>query len=463
MIQEYVDLLEHARLRQRYTWYGCYVGTTEHYLTDQDCVRIFQLFARAEQAVRKDPERRRLVKRAKMACVVMTMFRYTDMLAPAAKARVKLPSREALVSEYYSITGDSMHFPRLGDWCEGGTGNPDGFKKTWVNPAEPTLLTNRFDSVVVAPARMAGGKRMTKQRDADGTEYAQFKVDLVNDTESFWMNPDNAEIHFDPTAEEAGEWYVFATVRIGATVDDDKGAAYFGHYQPWIVNGVKLRRLMETADMPVQARKSDNDRWRTLCLGKRRIVEGSRIWVMPGVLHKTDYQDVRSFALVAPDVLDNPARTAKAEHRVSVINPREFDRSADVQIRKEPFDNYDYARVTNNVGSISYTVRDRDVGTWHILLDVRSGANKALESFAGEARVVTNTVCTECGENQIASRLNITGSRGDEAWQTISLGTVTLEKGMKIEVLPGAEDVTRFTDLRCIRLVDPAYFEKTLP
>jgi len=357
-----------------------------------------------------------------------------------------------------------MHFARRGDWCEGGSGDPNGFRKTWVNPAEPTLPTNRFASVVVAPARMAGGKRMTKQRDKDGTEYAQFKVDLVNDTESFWMNPDNAEIHFDATAEEAGDWYVFATVRIGATVDDDKGAAYFGHYQPWIVNGVKLKRLMETADMPVQACRADNGRWRTLCLGKRRLVEGSRIWVMPGVLHKTDFQDVRSFTLIAPDVLDDPARTAKAEHRVCVVGPRDFDKSADVQIRKEPFDNFDYARVTNNVGVLSYTVRDRDAGTWHVLLDVRSGADKALESFAGEARVVSNDVCTECGGRQVASRWNITGSRGDEAWQTISLGVVTLEKGMAIEVAPAAGDgVTRFTDLRRIRLVDPAYFEATRP
>jgi len=464
MIQEYVDLLEHARLRQRYTWYGCYVDATDHYLTDEDCVRIWQLFSRAEHAVRGDSVRRRLVKRAKMAGVVMAMFRYTDMLAPAEKRRVKLPSREDLVAQYYAISDDSMHFARRGDWCEGGSGDPNGFRKTWVNPAEPTPPTNRFASVVVAPARMAGGKRMTKQRDKAGTEYAQFKVDLVNDTESFWMNPDNAEIHFDATAEEAGDWYVFATVRIGATVDDDKGAAYFGHYQPWVVNGVKLKRLMETADMPVQACRADNGRWRTLCLGKRRLVEGSRIWVMPGVLHKTDFQDVRSFTLIAPDVLDDPARTAKAEHRVCVVGPRDFDKSADVQIRKEPFDNFDYARVTNNVGVLTYTVRDRDAGAWHVLLDVRSGADKALESFAGEARVVSNDVCTECGGRQVASRWNITGSRGDEAWQTISLGVVTLEKGMAIEVAPAAGDgVTRFTDLRRIRLVAPAYFEATRP
>ena len=35
---------------------------------------------------------------------------------------------------------------------------------------------------------------------------------------------------------------------------------------------------------------------------------------------------------------------------------------------------------------------------------------------------------------------------------------------MKIEVAPPAGDgVTRFTDLRRIRLVDPAYFEATRP
>ena len=477
MIQEYIDLLEHARLRQRYTWYGCYVDSTEHYLTDQDCIRIWQLFDRAEEAVRRarDPERRRLVKRARMACVVMAMFRYYDMLAMAEKNRVKLPSREALIEQHNAITGDSMHFARLGDWSEKGVGNPEGFRKTWVNPAEPTVRTNRFLSVVVTPERMAGGKRMTRQRDPDGAEYAQFKVDLVNDTESFWMNPDNAEIHFDATNEESGEWYVFATVRLGATVDDDKAAAYFGHYQPWIVNGVTLRSLMETADMPVQACRADAARWRTLCLGRRRLVPGSRIWVMPGVLHKTDYQDVRSFTLIAPGILDNPTKTAKSGHRVSVFAPREFDRNPAVLRLKEPFDNFEFARVVptnaptlnsstpnSSTPPLSYTVRDGDVGTWHVLVDVRSGANGALESFAGEARVVVPAT-DEDGGPRIVTRWNITGSRGDESWQTISLGAVPLEKGMRIEVLSADADVTRFTDVRRIRLVDPAYFETTIP
>lgn len=463
MIQEYVDLLEHARLRQRHTWYGCYVDTTEHYLTDQDCIRIFQLFTKAEHAIRKDPTRRHLVKRAKMACVVMTMFRYYDMLALAQKQRVKLPTPEALVNEYYSITGDSMHFARLGDWAEGGYGSPDSFKKTWVNGINPSVRTNCSSSVVVTPQRMLGGKKMTKQRDKDGTEYAQFKVDLVNDKESFWMNPDNAEIHFDATAAEAGEWYVFATVRIGATWDDDKGAAYFGHYQPSIVNGVTLKRLMETADMTVQANKADNGKWRTLCLGMRRLVPGSRIWVMPGVLHKTDYHDVQSFTLIAPSVLNDPKATAKSENKVFVYGPRDFDKGTDSQTLKEPFDNFDYTRVTNNIGKISYTIKDKDVGEWHVLVDVRSGANKALESYAGEARIISNDQCTECGKNQTPVKWNITGSRGDESWQTISLGTVKLEKGMRIEIAPGAEGVTRFTDVRRIRLVSPAYFKATQP
>ena len=311
---------------------------------------------------------------------------------------------------------------------------------------------------------------MTKQRDSDGTEYAQFKVDLVNDKESVWMNPSNAEIHFDVTEEESGEWYVFATVRLGATVDDDKAAAYFGHYQPWIVNGVMLRGIMETADMPVQACMADAARWRTLCLGRRRLVPGSRIWVMPGVLHKTDYQDVRSFTLIAPGILDDPAKTAKAEHRVSVIAPREFDRNPAVQRLKEPFDNFEFARVAptntptpnSSTPPLFYTVRDRDVGTWHVLVDVRSGAKGALESFAGEARVVA-PASDEDGEPRIVTRWNLTGSRGDESWQTISLGAIPLEKGMRIEVLSADANVTRFTDVRRIRLVDPAYFETTIP
>ena len=249
-IQEYVDLLEHARLRQRYTWYGCYVEDTSHYLTADDCLRIHQLFESAMKATRGAPERRRIVKRAKLAAVTMDMFRYYDMLAPAARQRVKLPTREQLIEEWNAIMGDSMHFARSGDICEGGSADPKGFRRTFVNPAEPTVVTNHFASVSIPPAKMTGGKKMTIQKDPAGFDYAQLKVKLNGEPEGVWMNPDYAEIGYtvhtnaNAALDETGEWYVFANVRLGATVSDDKAAAYIGHYQPWYVNGVKLKRSM---------------------------------------------------------------------------------------------------------------------------------------------------------------------------------------------------------------------------
>ena len=53
----------------------------------------------------------------------------------------------------------------------------------------------------------------------------------------------------------------------------------------------------------VQGRKGDTS-WRTLCLGKRRLYKGSRIWLMPGILHPSDYYDVREFTLVDPNLIE---------------------------------------------------------------------------------------------------------------------------------------------------------------
>ena len=46
-VKEYVDRLEHARLRQRWTWYGCYVRDTAHYLTGADCIKLYDLLTKA--------------------------------------------------------------------------------------------------------------------------------------------------------------------------------------------------------------------------------------------------------------------------------------------------------------------------------------------------------------------------------------------------------------------------------
>ena len=52
-VREYIDIVEHARLRQRWTWFGCYVQDTSHFLTDEDCVRIYVALGSAPSEARR--------------------------------------------------------------------------------------------------------------------------------------------------------------------------------------------------------------------------------------------------------------------------------------------------------------------------------------------------------------------------------------------------------------------------
>ena len=65
----------------------------------------------------------------------------------------------------------------------------------------------------------------------------------------------------------------------------------------------------------------------------------------------------------------------------------------------------------------------------------------------------------------IAASEIVSGSRGDEAWQIVSLGEVDLAPGMKILLAPRAEgdDAPLCTDLRRIVLLNPDILAKTTP
>ena len=124
------------------------------------------------------------------------------------------------------------------------------------------------------------------------------------------MNPSYGEAGHTVAADEVGEWYVFATVRVATTVPRDQAACYFGIYRQSMANGIALGRG-EVADMPVAAWGGETD-WRTLCLGRRKLCEGARVWVMNGILHRVDYVDVRDFTFVAPAIVERGVAAAGA-------------------------------------------------------------------------------------------------------------------------------------------------------
>ena len=303
-VKEYIDIVEHARLRQRWTWYGCYVPDTSHFLTDEDCVKIYNALMKAETAVKKSPAHVARVRRAQIPAVGLAIWRYQDMIEPARRMKVALPSLEALYHKWHSIIDDSAS-ARYHKWfAEGGADYGGRITQMFGADIQPTNRVPPRAVLRVGADGLTGGSRMARRRDPDGTEFCQLKVALKGEPENIWMNPGFAEIGYTCRLEDTGEWYVFANVRLGTTVDGDPSSAYMGLYQYWYPNGFRCGGSMEVANQSIVGRLSDAGKWRTVCLGKRRLALGSRIWVMPGVLHPVDYIDVKDITLIHPDLIE---------------------------------------------------------------------------------------------------------------------------------------------------------------
>ncbi len=315
-VKEYINIVEHARLRQRWTWFGCYVNDTTHYLTDEDCVRIFKALDLATRTIKRGDPRKELVHRARVPSLALALLRYNDMIEPAKKLRYKLPSIEKIHTDFLITLNDSSQ--DFGNQWTSEAGAPYNSSVGLINkailnaPMVPSNFTCTNSAVVYIPAKeLTGGKKMTRQKDMDGTEYCQLKIKPMGEPEKIWMNPAFSEIGHTFTAKDKGDWYVFATVRTGVTCDIDESSCYMGIYQKWYPNGVLIDRTMEVANQAVVGRKTNNGQWRTISLGKRRINEGSRVWIMNGVLHPIDYIDVKEIYLVDPRIVEATAASVR--------------------------------------------------------------------------------------------------------------------------------------------------------
>lgn len=315
-VKEYIDIVEHARLRQRWTWFGCYVNDTTHFLTDEDCVRIFKALEMATKTIKRGDPRKELVHRARVPSLALALLRYNDMIEPAKKLRYKLPSIEKIHTDFLITLNDSSQDFGNQWTSEGGAPYNSGvglINKSILNaPMEPSNFTCTNSAVVYIPAKeLTGGKKMTRQKDKDGTEYCQLKIKPMGEPEKIWMNPSFSEIGHTFTAKDTGDWYVFATIRTGVTCEIDESSCYMGIYQKWYPNGVFIDRQMEVANQAVSGRPANNGVWRTISLGKRRIFDGSRVWIMNGVLHPIDYIDVKEIYLVDPRVVEGSISASK--------------------------------------------------------------------------------------------------------------------------------------------------------
>ena len=311
-MREYIDVMEHARLRQRWTWYGCYTRDTSHFLTGEDCVRLLRAVQNARKAIGGDKARLPVLLRAQIPALHLALWRYRDMIEPAKRMKFALPPIDEIWRQRNAIL-DNPLLPGARWWQEGTDYYKAHMKEILAADIQPTNYVPSRAVLHVAAKDLTGGSRMTRQRDPDGTEFCQLKVSLAGEPDDVWMTPRFAEIGYTCALEDTGDWYVFATVRLGTTVDGDPSSAYMGIYQPWYPNGVKLNGNSEVANQAIVGRLADAGKWRTICLGRRRLLLGTRVWIMPGILHPVDYIDVRDFTFVHPDLVEKGAAAEAAK------------------------------------------------------------------------------------------------------------------------------------------------------
>lgn len=445
-VKEYLDRLEHARLRQRWTWFGCYVRDTAHYLTGEDCLRLVDAIDQAERQTRRDEPRNRLVRRLRFATLNLALSRYNDMLAAAEKWRWRLRSFAQFYAEWSAageVEAAAGHDLETGEGAVFSGVRDKRYRPQLTNQVHRATVWPRAPSVVYAAAKdLTGGKRMTRERDADGTAFARFKVSLAGERENYFMNPEFAEAGWTIPDAVAGEWYVFVTARTATTVDYDVASYYAGVYQPWLMNGQKLLDVQEVVERAVPAKKGGRD-WTTLCLGKRVLYPKSRVWVMPGILHQAEYTDMKDAFLLAPDVVE------KGTNGVSVVISGDRVDRRTATVRSDPIDRFRYGHATN---ALVTTFRRQEAGRWLVLVDVRANCTRALDPLAATA-----TLSTGGKTNEAVATTVITGSAGDEAWQIVSLGVHDLADGMRLTIAPRQDgaDLPRSIDLKRVILVKP--------
>jgi hypothetical protein len=458
-IKNYLSILEHARLRQRWTWYGCYVYTTAHYLTDDDCFKIYMAFHNALRAVKGDKSRTEMVQRLRLAAIDLALSRYNDMLTLQSKYKwFKLPSRDSL---YFDWRATVNYESRRGSHTEIGEGTMAAwlverrYPKMFASPPAPTSYPRRKLVIYANAHDLTGGERTVKRSDANGDFYARFNISLGGELGNIFMNPKLAEAGYTIDEKDIGDWYVFGTMRVSSSVELDPAACYMGIYQPYYANGVKLRGTQEIVNCPIPGRKGDES-WRTICLGKRRLEPQSRIWLMPGILHESAWCDLKEVFLIAPELFE------KGGEGVRVFENGALDRSNKVENKADGIDKFRYTRLSESVkdGVISLTLKPAHAGRYHVFLEVRSGAKKALEQEAAMAEILAPKSKISNAPAKVISSKVISGSLGDESWQIVSLGEVDLVSGMKV-CLKNVSGKSNYIDFRRMVLVEPSLISKT--
>ena len=460
-VRRYIDLMLHARDRQRGGFYGCYVMETDHYLTEKDVLEIWRLGEECARAAKRDPAHLSPIVRATTAMRLLAFMRYADLERAAKASKARIPSR-AEIYRLFLAAMDSGENLLSQDWSEGFSGTR--LFDVIVTNAIPAAAAPRATadvSRVIAPSRMTGGRRFAVKTE-NGETFARLATDFANeDLYQVYMNPENSEAEFKVNADELGEWYVFATVRAKTSAERDPAAAYLGLYEDFSDGSYRpLRRgrgfTQQLAELALEGRKGDV-RWRTFCLGKFNLKETARVWVMPGVLNRLDYVDVKNFVLLNPDALAKPLNlnAVKASSRAAF-------RWQDDKIDRYRYAHLDYAAAKDDAerAALSLTLPLDTAGhvgeEKAVVVQLRVGATKPFDLEAVKAEILG--AAPKKGEPQpVVLAEDVTANVDANVWQTIVLGPVRVEKGLALRLRKGDGAPLTALDLKSVCLLDPQH------
>ncbi|MGN1360053.1 MAG: DUF4838 domain-containing protein [Kiritimatiellia bacterium] len=446
LIREYIDRLTYAKERQIGAYYGCYVMETDHYLTSEDCYRIFKIAQQLDRIAddRNMPEvRRTILKRATIGMKLLTVIRYNDIKAVADKRKDQsLPPRTEALSNFRAATEHGEN-RRGQDWCE-LLGTWERFKGMVHYKGKTAVPAPKVPSLVLGADRLTGGTRMKVAENAADGKFCRIDTDFTNEDEyQVYMNPGNAEVGYSLKPEETGWWYIFSRLRCATRAESDPAVAYLGAYENYSQDGYfpgakenggwGREYAQQIAELKVPGGKAETT-WSTRCLGRFNLKPSARVWAMVGIGSKLDFVDVKNFALVDPAVVDAA---------LSLGNPT--GTKGRFSKPKNAIDGFHYARLelagaTNSAeraaAEIVRPFGDKELGEKAVLVELLVNTDKPLDTRAVRLQVV-KPAAQKGGEETILAEQFVMGNAGEEAYQIAVFDPLKIEKGVFLRIRQG--------------------------
>lgn len=445
-VRRFMDILRHAKLRDRGIWVGCYVADTANFLTPSDVIEMLRALDALVKATGNSPEEMQVAAwRLRYAGIHTAVMRYPDLIEPAKKMKYKLASWESYRSQWYSYINDyrnrrsQIGYPQQcqenSGWENWGSRYIEKIMAAGTKPAEYPAKTQ--GSYVIPTEKLTGGRAMSFATDDTG-KYAKLTFGFGGG-EKIFMNPSYAEVGYTVSNELTGTWVVLSKMRVGSTHTNNPAAAYMGIYTPWIVNGARIGRSQsEIASLTIPSSPGEDD-WRWVALGEKTLYKGARVWIMPGVLARSRFLDVKNFAFV------DPAKFfAKTVPAVGGVGAR------------DTIDNYAYrvANVKDNPQSeLQVRFGGKNVGECELFARVRVINSKVLDAAAGRLELCRPSANKDEKPTVIASQ-KIFGSAGEEVWQLVYVARAEIKAGDYLRFTTGDSGNAIEISLRDAIMVD---------